>query len=126
MPKISFADLMADWDRLLANGRDHVEDFDILGPLLDDLQARRQRMDELYQRRQVLRAETQLATQEMDRLREEGKDKAMQARDLLRSKFGINSPRLKAFNLRPRGKYKKRKKGSEGEASAPGDTTTPA
>lgn len=117
MPKISFAAQIADWKQLVANARPYVDEYPLLGPLLDDLEERTRRMETVYQRRQVLRAECQLATQEIGQLRDGGIDPAIQARDLLRSKFGIHSEWLTAFNLRPRRKYKKRKK-----AAAPGET----
>jgi hypothetical protein len=123
MPKISLAQQMTDWDRLLANARPHAEEYSYLGPILDELEKRRLRMEELDQQRQVLRAECQTKTHEIDRLKAEGKDLAMQVNDVMRSKYGIGSPYLRAFNLKPRGKYKKRRKkrAEDGAATGAGD-----
>ncbi len=126
MPKISFAQQMADWDRLLANARPHTEEYSYLGPILDELQKRRRRVEQLEQERQVLRAQCRTKTQEIDQLKAEGKDFALQVNDIMRSKFGIRSPYLRAFNLKPRGKYKKRQKRSDpGDAPGAGDSSAP-
>jgi hypothetical protein len=122
MPKISFAQQIAEWDRLVANAQPYTEEYRELGPILDEIKARRQRMVELDQKRQVLRAQVQTATREIDRLKGEGKDYVMRASDFMRSRFGIGSPYLRAFNLKPRGQYKKRKKRAKAEeASDAGD-----
>lgn len=119
MPKISYADLMHDWDILLANARRHAKELPDLGPILDDLEAHRSRIKELHQRRMALRAQSQAVTQEIEGHRENGKDLARQARYVLRGQLGSRNEQLTAFNIRLRRTYKKRKK--KGKEPAGGD-----
>jgi len=111
MPKVSYAELFSDWDTLLANARAHVEKEVALGPLLDRLQALRLKIQELCTLRDHLRAESQVLSQEIDALRFEGKDLAVDARCILKGTLGSRGEELTAFGIRPRKRtYKKRKK----------------
>jgi hypothetical protein len=57
MPKISYAEQIQDWEKLLVHARAHEGDLPGLDAVLDDLAAIRKRYEELHTRRRNLRAE---------------------------------------------------------------------
>jgi len=116
MPKVSYAEQIQDWEKLLVHARAHGADLPGLDAVLDELAAIRKRYEELHTRRRNLRAESLVISREIETVREDGKEKAGRARNFLRSKLGFRGEELVLYNMRPRRKYKKRKKAKKESA----------
>ncbi|HEV2853819.1 MAG TPA: hypothetical protein VHC97_13535 [Thermoanaerobaculia bacterium] len=102
MPQIkSFADLIRDWDKLLAACRDNSEALASVEPqrlALENLLAQGR---EMKNRQDALAAQKQLATQELDALKEQGKEAARRLRGAVKSLLGSRSELLVQFNVAP-------------------------
>jgi chromosome segregation ATPase len=101
MPKISFADLMAEWESLLAAAAPYAKEIPHLEGLLQELQSAMEGAKALEMERQRLRAERQAATQKLEEKKEDGREAAMQARATLKAALGLHNEILVAFNIRP-------------------------
>ncbi len=102
MPKVAIADTFSDWDKLLAAAAEHAETVPGLKPRLAALTAINEKARALEALRLRLKADRQVATQDLHATREEGKDLAMAVRSLLKASFGADFEGLVAFNVRPR------------------------
>lgn len=102
MPEIkSYADLIRDWVKLLAACRDNAAILGSLEPLrlaLEDLLGRNQ---EAKSRQDALTAQRQAATQELEALKEEGREAARRLRGAVKSLVGSRSELLVHFNVAP-------------------------
>jgi hypothetical protein len=119
MPKVSYAELITDWQDLLDAAEPYVAEFPNLPPLLASLRLRLDRAKELDARRLRLEAERRLAVQELGTVKTEGKDDAMRLRVAMKANLGLRNEALTAFNIRLRRKYKKRKPAPEPAGTAP-------
>jgi len=102
MPKVAIADTFSDWDKLLIAAAEHAETVPGLKPRLAALTAVNEKARALEALRLRLKAERQVATQDLHATREEGKELAMAIRTLFKSSFGADFEGLVAFNIRPR------------------------
>lgn len=102
MPVIkSYADLIRDWVKLLAACRDNAAILGSIEPLrlaLEDLFTRNQ---EAKSRQDALTAQRQAATQELEALKEEGREAARRLRGAVKSLLGSRSELLVHFNVAP-------------------------
>jgi hypothetical protein len=102
MPEIkSYADLIRDWVKLLAACRDNAAILGSIEPLrlaLEDLLTRNQ---EAKSRQDALTAQRQAATQELEALKEEGREAARRLRGAVKSLVGSRSELLVHFNVAP-------------------------
>ena len=112
MPKVALADTLVDWDSLIAAARRRVAKHPEITPILEALEALRDRSKALEAERQSLQARRQVATQELRQAREEGKDVAIRLRAMMKYLLGTRNEGLVEFNVRPRRPYGPRKKGS--------------
>lgn len=120
MPKVSWAETIADWELLLRTAEPYGDVKD-LKVHLAELRTALQRLRELKSLRDELQARRQRATQEMDETRESGKDVTIQIRSILKGVFGPGNALLVKFNVRPR-----RSRRSRGVPTAdPGDPASP-
>lgn len=124
MPKVSYAELITDWQDLLDAAEPYVADFPNLRPLVASLRQRLDRAKELDARRLRLEAERRLAVAELGTVKTEGKDDAMRLRATMKANLGLRNEALAAFNIRLRRQYKKRKPApdpAEAEQEAEGE-----
>jgi hypothetical protein len=102
MPQIkSFADLIRDWDKLLAACQDNAAALASIEPqrlALENLLAQGR---EMKNRQDALAAQKQLATQELEALKEQGKEAARRLRGAVKSLLGSRSELLVQFNVAP-------------------------
>lgn len=101
MPKIALADLIDEWRRLLHAAAPYG-DQKKLYVHLKKLETAIQRFQELETLRAELQAKRQQATQELEQVKMNGKDAAMEVRALLKAIFGRSNERLVQFDIRPR------------------------
>ena len=110
MPQIkSFADLIRDWEKLLAACLDNAVALASLEPLRLVLEGLLARGRELKNRQDALAAQKQVTTQELDALKEEGKEAARRLRGAVKSLLGSRSELLVQFNMAPLRKRAARK-----------------
>lgn len=102
MPKVSFADLMADWEALLAAAEPYAKEIPHLEEHLQVLRESMEGAKAIEAERKRLRAERQAATQRLEDRKEGGKEAAMHARAALKAGLGLHNEILVAFNVRPR------------------------
>lgn len=102
MPDIkSFADLIRDWEKLLAACLDNAVLLASIEPLRVVLEGLLVDGREMKNRQDALSAQKQLATQELDALKEEGKEAARRLRGAVKSLLGTRSELLVQFNMSP-------------------------
>jgi hypothetical protein len=101
MPKVSHAQTVMDWHRLIENARQHA-DLPGVGEQLAELEALLNRARELHARRARLRAESQVATRELADTEQRGKVLTGRIRSLLKAVYGTTNDGLLAFGVRPR------------------------
>lgn len=102
MPEIkSFADLIRDWEKLLAACLDNAVILASLEPLRVVLEGLLAEGRELKNRQDALAAQKQVATQELDALKEEGREAARRLRGAVKSLLGSRSELLVQFNMAP-------------------------
>lgn len=101
MPKISLADLILEWKQLLKAATPYRDQKELYVQL-QKLEVAIQQFEELEGLRAELQARRQQATQELEQVKTNGKDAAMEARQVLKAIFGINNERLVQFQIRPR------------------------
>jgi hypothetical protein len=108
MPKVALADTREDWTQLLQTAApyENVKDLKVY---LAELQAALTRLGELESLREHLQAQRQQATQELNDVRETGKDIAIQIRSTLRGILGRDNPLLTQFNMRPHRKRRRKR-----------------
>lgn len=102
MPKVSYADLITDWERLLRAAGDLVEEHPEVAPHLERLQANLERARALLNERNRLQAERQRATQELVAVRGAGNDEASHLRVRLKAVLGLRNEGLTRFNIKLR------------------------
>ena len=109
MPKLALADTLSDWDLLIEAARRRVAQHSEIRPVLEALEAIRDRSKGLEQERLSLQARRQEATRELRRMKDEGKDYASRLRSGLKAALGTQTEALTEFNIRPRRRYGRRK-----------------
>ena len=102
MPKVSLADSVDDWDKLLATAGAFADDIPGLKRFLVQLKRVRDRTLKLEARRLHLQAESQVVTQELRGQKDKGKDLAISIRWELKAALGHTHPRLVEFGVKPR------------------------
>ncbi len=102
MPEIkSYADLIRDWVKLLAACRDNAAILGSIEPLRFVLEGLLAQNQEVKSRQDALAAQKQAATQELDALKEEGREAARRLRGAVKSLLGSRSELLGAFQRGP-------------------------
>ena len=101
MPKISHAEILTDWEKLIQNASQH-EDLPGLGERLAELRTLLERAREIQARRARLDAERQVATRELAVTEQQGRELTSRIRYELKAVYGLTSDRLVAFGMRPR------------------------
>ena len=110
MPQIkSFADLIRDWEKVLGACRDNAPVLTSIEPQRLALEALLAQGREMKNRQDALVAQKQLATQELDALKEQGKEAARRLRGAVKSLLGTRSELLVQFNMQPLRKRAPRK-----------------
>lgn len=101
MPKISHAETLMDWEKLIHNASQHA-DLPGLGERLAELRTLLERAKEVQARRARLNAERQVATRELASTKKRGKALTSRIRHELKAIYGLTSDQLVAFGMRPR------------------------
>jgi uncharacterized NAD(P)/FAD-binding protein YdhS len=102
MPEIkSYADLIRDWVKLLAACRDNAAILGSVEPLRLVLEGLLAQNQEMKSRQDALAAQKQAATQELEALKEEGREAARRLRGAVKSLLGTRSELLVHFNMAP-------------------------
>jgi len=130
MPEVkSFAELIRDWEKLLAACTDNAATLGTAEPQRLVLEGLLARGREMKNRQDALVAQKQLATQDLEALKDQGREAARRLRGAVRSIVGSRSELLVQFNmfpLRPRRAARKAAtvKPPQPPAEAKPDTTT--
>lgn len=101
MPKVSHAETVMDWHKLIENARQHA-DLPGLGEKLDELEVLLSRARELQAHRARLNAESQTATRQLADTERQGKALTSRIRSLLKAVYGTTNDGVLAFGMRPR------------------------
>lgn len=102
MPEIkSYADLIRDWEKLLAACRDNAAALGSVEPLRLALEGLLAQNQEMKSRQDALAAQKQAATQELEALKEDGREAARRLRGAVKSLLGSRSELLVQFNMAP-------------------------
>ena len=97
----SYADLIRDWLKLLAACRDNAAILGSVEPLRLALESLLAQNQEMKSRQDALAAQKQAATQELEALKEEGREAARRLRGAVKSLLGTRSELLVHFNVAP-------------------------
>lgn len=100
MPKVSLADLLADWDTVL-RGAARMKDQKRMRPHIEKLQVAYDRLRALQALREDLQAQQQQATQQMGEVKEAGKIAAVEVRSMAKGILGPSNARLVELKIRP-------------------------
>jgi hypothetical protein len=110
MPVIkSHADLFRDWEKLEAACRDNLDLLTSAEPLRLAVESLLTRGRELKNRQDSLTAQKQLATQELELVKEEGREATRRLRGAVKSILGTRNELLVQFNVKPLRPRKARK-----------------
>jgi uncharacterized protein YPO0396 len=102
MPQItSFADLIRDWEKLLSACQENSAALASVEPQRLTLNILLARGRELKDRQDALTAQKQQTTQELEALKEEGREAARRLRGAVKSLLGTRSELLVRFNMAP-------------------------
>ena len=102
MPQIkSFADLIRDWEKLLSACQENSAALASVEPQRLALETLLTRGRDMKNRQDALVAQKQQATQELEALKEEGKEAARRLRGAVKSILGTRSELLVRFNMAP-------------------------
>jgi hypothetical protein len=110
MPNInSYADVIQDWQALLAAFKDNAERLPGIEEELAALEKALTEAMAVKSRQDSYRSEKQKATQELGEILENGRDLAMRLRGAVRFKIGPRSEKLVQFGMTPLRRRKGRK-----------------
>jgi len=102
MPQIkSFADLIRDWEKLLAACQENSAALASVEPQRLALETLLAQGRDVKNRQDALVAQKQQTTQELEALKEEGREAARRLRGAVRSILGTRSELLVQFNMAP-------------------------
>jgi hypothetical protein len=119
MPKVAIADTFRDWEGLLAAAERIADQEPGLPAHIAALRATFEALREVNELRRNLEGRRREAAQRFTALREEGLEKSLRLRALIRSTLGHRSEGLVEYGMKPRRSYRRR-------AAADGDPTSPA
>jgi hypothetical protein len=102
MPKIALADMLVEWESLLAAVEEHGVELPVLQEAGVELRAHLEKTKALVNLRVKLQADLQKATQDLDISRDLGKQMTVRVRSLVKAAFGISWEGLVQFGVRPR------------------------
>ena len=102
MPEIkSYADLIRDWEKLLAACRDNAATLGSIEPIRLALETLLNQVQLLKNKQDALTAQRQLTTQELETVKEQVREAARRLRGAVKSLLGTRSEILVQFNLSP-------------------------
>jgi len=107
MSKESVAKTLQQWDQLLGASDANAEDLVHLAALRAELLELSERVKALKDQQSALAAMRQQVSRDLDATKDRGRYVAVRIRDGIRSRYGVTSPKLIAFGLRPRGKKRR-------------------
>lgn len=116
MPKTSFADLMIDWEKLLASAAANKEDLPHIDAYRQQLEVETAGAKAASLRQASLSAEVQQATRDLEGFLQRGADLATRMRAGIRTKYGNRAEKLTEFGMKP---FRKRKKATTIEKPPP-------
>jgi hypothetical protein len=124
MPQVrSFADLIRDWEKLLAACQENSAALASVEPQRLALETLLARGRDVKNRQDALVAQKQQTTQELEALKEEGKEAARRLRGAVKSILGTRSELLVQFNTAPLRKRGPRKAFVKPPEAPPGTPT---
>ena len=124
MPKNSIADLIVDWEMLLATIRASAAGLPGLEAFIAPLEALLAAAKELTVRVETSRGIKQQETQQRRALLQEGKNLTSRIRAALKAHFGLQNERLVEFGVRPiRSRSRARTTPPEQQKTAPSSPT---
>jgi hypothetical protein len=101
MPKVSFADLMRDWERLISAAENNGAASGDFEPYLSALRLHFAYVQDLKARQDAAAASRRALTQKLEEGTVEGKALAMSLRGAVRARFGAYDAGLVEFGMRP-------------------------
>ena len=127
MPKQSFADLMTDWEKLLAAVVANQADLPYIDGYKQQLEVEMTGAKAASLQQSASQAEAQQASRDLEGFIERGQDLASRIRGGVRSKYGIKGEKLKEFGLKVfRGSKKKSPTVKSPPAASPPPGSRPA
>ena len=115
----ALADILRDWESLLAAVADHEGALAVVEPHRAALAESLERARQAKALQESHRASRQRATQALKELRAEGRDRAIRLRGAVRAELGTRTERLVQFGIHPLGRRPLRRKPSETPAPQP-------
>jgi hypothetical protein len=100
MPNQSFADVITDWQKLLASVTANKDDLQSLDSYRQQLEAELAAAQAANLRQSASQAEAQQATRDLEASLKEGHDLAEKLRFGIKSRYGKRSEKLKEFGLK--------------------------
>jgi len=123
MPKQSFADLMVDWEKLLAAVVANQTDLPYIDGYRQQLEVEMTGAKAAGLRQSASQAEAQQASRDLEGFIQRGQDLASRIRGGVRIKYGIKGEKLKEFGLKV---FRAGKRKSSTEKSPPAVGPPPA
>jgi hypothetical protein len=109
MPNTSFADVMAEWDKLIATTDINKTDLPYLAEIRSQLITVRDGAKEANLRQSAFKAQFQQSTRDLEEFLEKGRDLSTRLRNGVRTQYGLKGEKLTEFGLQPRRKPQKAK-----------------
>jgi hypothetical protein len=118
MPKVAIADTFRDWEGLLAAAEKIADQRPSLPICIAELRATFEELREVDELRRNLEGRRREATQRFTALREEGKEKSIRLRALIRSTLGHLNEGLVEYGMKPQ-RSPRRRTDAAGERTSP-------
>jgi hypothetical protein len=127
MPKSAYADVIGEWETLLAASRQHVAGAPEFQPYVEAFQQHLQKIKRLKAEQEAANAIRQRRTQQLNEEIQEGQALAMRLRGVVRAKIGPYNELLVQFGMKPVRPRSRRVAPNAGEppAAAPPDPPDP-
>jgi len=100
MPKQSFADVMTDWQKLLATVAANKDDLQFIDTYRQQLEAEVAGAQQANMRQSASQAEAQQATRDLEGFLKRGSDLADHLRFGIKTRYGKRNEKLKEFGLK--------------------------
>jgi hypothetical protein len=104
MPRTSYRDMLADWQKLEAAVRGNEPDLPILIPYRMELDTHIEEVQAAKVRQTLLELDRELATLELRKEINAGRDHVIRLRSQIRAALGPRDQRLRDFGIAPIGK----------------------
>jgi hypothetical protein len=122
----SFADVMLEWEKVLAACADNAAELTTAEPQRAALEAALKEARDLSGQRDSHRAAKQRTRQQLSKVIQDGREAARRLQGVVKGNLGTDNERLVQFNIPPRRKRPRKAKETSPPASTPPSTPPPA